>query len=86
MIKPIPTFDPTNAESLNKFLLGTLSGIRRKEIAVEEAHVIAKISDKIIKLNLARIINANRNNNLDPIDFFTPTIVQITIDAANGIL
>ena len=48
-MKTEPTYEVTNYETLNKFLLGTLRDIRKKEINIEEAQAISQISDKIIK-------------------------------------
>ncbi len=79
MITPTPTYEVTNAESLNKYLMGTLTSIRRKEIAVEEADAIAKVSDKIIKNNLTRIMEANRLGDKTPIEFFAPTENKVLI-------
>lgn len=70
MVKPTQTPEVTNYESLNKFLLGTLAQIKRKEIAIEEAEAISKISDKIIKNNLTKILDAKRMKDDTPIDFF----------------
>ena len=79
MIKTTPTFEVTNYETLNKFLLGTLSSIRRKEISIEEAQAISQVSDKIIKNNLTKIMDAKRMNSSNPIDFFEPSDKQVLI-------
>ena len=74
-----PTFEVTNYETLNKFLLGTLKDIRRKQITIEEAQAISQISDKIIKNNLTMIMEHKRTNNDDEIDFFKPINKQVLI-------
>ena len=79
MLQPKPTFEVTNAETLNKFLLGTLTSIRQKEISNDDADSIAKISDKIIKNNLTRIMEANRIGDKSPIEFFEPSNKQVLI-------
>lgn len=78
-MKPEPTYEVTNYETLNKFLLGTLRDIRKKEIAIEEAQAISQISDKIIKNNLTMIMEAKRIGNDAPIEFFEPKNKQIQI-------
>lgn len=65
-----PTYEVVDYESLNKFLLGTLKSIRKKEIAIEEAQAISQISDKIIKNNLTAIMEAKRIGNEEPLEFF----------------
>lgn len=74
-----PTYEVTNYETLNKFLLGTLKDIRRKQITIEEAQAISQISDKIIKNNLTMIMEHKRTNNDDEIDFFKPINKQVLI-------
>jgi len=74
-----PTYEVTNYDTLNKFLLGTLRDIRKKEISIEEAQAISQISDKIIKNNLTMIMEAKRLNSNDAIEFFEPTNKQIMI-------
>ncbi len=69
-MKPVPTYEVTNYETLNKFLLGTLRDIRKKEIAIEEAQAISQISDKIIKNNLTMIMEAKRIGDNNKIKFF----------------
>jgi len=78
-MKPEPTYEVTNYETLNKFLLGTLRDIRKKEIAIEEAQAISQISDKIIKNNLTMIMEAKRIGNSNPIEFFDPSNKQVMI-------
>ena len=78
-MKPEPTYEVTNYETLNKFLLGTLRDIRKKEIAIEEAQAISQISDKIIKNNLTMIMEAKRIGNSNPIEFFEPSNKQVMI-------
>lgn len=78
-MKPEPTYEITNYESLNKFLLGTLRDIRKKEIEVDEAVAISQISDKIIKNNLTMIMEAKRIGSEKPIPFFEPTNKQVLI-------
>lgn len=79
MIEPKPTYEVTNYESLNKLLMGTLAGIRRKEIAVEEATAISQVSDKIIKNNLTKIMDSNRRGDKTEIEFFSPSDKQVLI-------
>lgn len=78
-ITPQPTYEVTNYETLNKFLLGTLSAIRRKEISLEEATAISQISDKIIKNNLTKIMDAKRMGSEEAINFFEPADKQVMI-------
>lgn len=74
-----PTYEITNYDSLNKFLLGTLRDVRTKKIAIEEAQAISQISDKIIKNNLTMIMEAKRTGSESPISFFEPTSKQVMI-------
>jgi hypothetical protein len=74
-----PTYEVTNYETLNKFLLGTLRDIRKKEIAIEEAQAISQISDKIIKNNLTMIMEAKRIGDDNKIKFFEPVNKQVMI-------
>ena len=74
-----PTYEVTNYESLNKFLLGTLKSIRKKEIAIEEAQAISQISDKIIKNNLTAILEAKRTGDETPIEFFDKAANRINL-------
>ncbi len=74
-----PTYEVTNYETLNKFLLGTLRDIRKKEIALEEAQAISQISDKIIKNNLTMIMEAKRVGDDTRIAFFEPSNKQVLI-------
>ena len=78
-MKPEPTYEVTNYETLNKFLLGTLRDIRKKEIAIEEAQAISQISDKIIKNNLTMIMEAKRIGDDSKIKFFEPENKQVMI-------
>lgn len=78
-MKPEPTYEVTNYESLNKFLLGTLRDVRKKELSLEEAQAISQISDKIIKNNLTMIMEARRVGSSEPIDFFIPEPKQVLI-------
>lgn len=78
-MKTEPTYEVTNYETLNKFLLGTLRDIRKKEISIEEAQAISQISDKIIKNNLTMIMEAKRIGNSNSIDFFEPSNKQVII-------
>jgi len=57
-------------KSLNKFLMGTLAQIKRKEISMEEAEAISKVSDKIIKNNLTAILESKRIGADRPLEFF----------------
>jgi hypothetical protein len=66
------TYEVTNYETLNVYLLDTLRDIRKKEIAIEQAHAISRISDKIIKNNLTMLMEAKRIGNYNPIPFFKP--------------
>jgi hypothetical protein len=59
-----------DAAGLNKFLLGTIAQVRRKEIAVEEAECISKLADKVVKLNLVRLMYKKSGNSDTAIDFF----------------
>lgn len=59
-----------NAESLNKYILGCIAGIRTKEVSHEDAEAISKLSDKAIKLNLTRLMYKKEQKNDLPIDFF----------------
>lgn len=70
MINPQRSPDVTNYESMNKFLTGTLNLIRKKEISLEEAEAISKVSDKIIKNNLTAILERKRIKDETPLDFF----------------
>lgn len=80
MLKPETKPDaPVTYEMLNKFLAGTLAQIKRKEISLEEAQTIAKVSDKIIKNNLTAIMDKNRRNDKSDIEFFIPSDKQILI-------
>ena len=74
-----PTYEVTNYETLNKFLLGTLRDIRKKEISIEEAQAISQISDKIIKNNLTMIMEAKRIGSNEPIEFFEPSNKQVMV-------
>jgi hypothetical protein len=74
-----PTYEVTNYETLNKFLLGTLRDIRKKEISIEEAQSISQISDKIIKNNLTMIMEAKRIGTNESIPFFEPSNKQVII-------
>jgi hypothetical protein len=74
-----PSYEVTNYETLNKFLLGTLRDIRKKEIAIEEAQAISQISDKIIKNNLTMIMEAKRIGSNERILFFEPSNKQVMI-------
>lgn len=74
-----PTYEVVNYESLNKFLLGTLKSIRKKEIAIEEAQAISQISDKIIKNNLTAIMEAKRIGNEEPLEFFQKISNKVNI-------
>lgn len=62
-----------NYEDLNELLLTTLISVTDKKIELEEADVISKISDKIIKNNLTKILDAKRTNDKTPIEFFVTT-------------
>lgn len=75
-----PSYSPTNADSLNKFLLGTLRELKNKEVKIEEAEAISKISDKIIKLNLTRLLYKKSVNSEIPIDFFEATSSNLLIE------
>lgn len=79
MLKPIPNYEVTNYETLNKFLMGTLSQIKRKEITIEEAQAISQVSDKIIKNNLTAIMHSKMINSSAPLDFYEPKEKQILI-------
>lgn len=70
MAKKIPNYEPVNYSTLNKFLLGTLAMVRRKDISFEEAEAIAKLSDKVVKNNLTKIMDDNRRGNKGINDFF----------------
>lgn len=59
-----------NADTLNKYLLGVIAGIKSKEVTIDEADAISKVSDKIIKLNLTRIMYKKEKKSDLPIDFF----------------
>jgi hypothetical protein len=74
-----PTYEVTNYETLNKFLLGTIRDIRKKEISIEEAQAISQISDKIIKNNLTMIMEAKRMGSSEPIEFFEPSNKQVMV-------
>lgn len=76
---PSPNYEVTNYDTLNKFLMGTLAMIRRKEINIEEADSISKVSDKIIKNNLTKIMDSNRRGDKNEIAFFTPMDKQVLI-------
>lgn len=76
---PEPTYDVVNYETLNKFLLGVLRDIRKKEIAIEEAQAISQISDKIVKNNLTMIMEAKRIGDKEPLEFFQPSTKQVLI-------
>lgn len=78
-MKPEPTYEVTSYETLNKFLLGTLRDIRKKEISIEEAQAISQISDKIIKNNLTMIMESKRIGSEKPIPFFEPSNKQVLI-------
>lgn len=77
--KPKPVYEPVNYDTLNKFILGTISMVRRKEVEISEADVIAKLSDKVIKNNLTMIMDKNRRNDKTPIKFFEPEDKQVLI-------
>lgn len=77
--KPEQSYEPVNYDTLNKFLLGTLAMVRRKEIDKEEADSVAKLSDKVIKNNLTAIMDKNRRNDKSPIPFFEPEDKQVLI-------
>ena len=79
MTKPDIKPEVTNYESLNKFLLGTLASIRRKEIAIDEACAISQVSDKIIKNNLTKIMYEKMMGNKAQIEFFEPSDKQVLI-------
>ncbi len=68
--KPKPVYEPVDYGTLNKFLLGTIAMVRRKEISTDEAVAIAKLSDKVIKNNLTMIMEKNRLKSKEPIEFF----------------
>ena len=59
-----------NYESLNEFLFETLNGISDGSVDNEKAHTVARVSDKLIKNNLAKVLDAKRRGNTDPIAFF----------------
>jgi len=82
MSTPQPTFEVTNYETMNKFLMGTLTGIRNKSVKVEEAQAISQVADKIIKNNLTMILESKRTNNDAPIEFFHNKAKQIMIGSA----
>lgn len=65
-----PTYNIENAEHLNKFLLGTLREIKTKQVSIEEASVISKVADKVIKHNLTRILYKKLTHSQAPIEFF----------------
>ena len=79
MEAPKPTFEVIDYESLNKFLLGTLSGVRRKEVALDEATVISQVSDKVIKNNLTAIMHKKLIGDKEPLDFFSLKDKQVLI-------
>jgi hypothetical protein len=79
MINQEPKYEVVDYKSLNKFLLGILPALRRKEIEVETAEAISKVSDKIIKNNLTNIMYQKLRGNTSSIDFFEPKESQVTI-------
>lgn len=77
--QPEPSYEVTNYESLNKFLLGTLRDVRKDEISIEKAQAISQISDKIIKNNLTAIMEAKRIGSDEKLEFFEPKEKQALI-------
>jgi hypothetical protein len=75
MIKKEPVYDITDAESLNKFLLGSLSELKRNELQLDKADAISKLADKVVKLNLTRLLYKKAVNSEVPIDFFESTML-----------
>lgn len=78
-MKTEPTYEVINYDTLNKFLLGAIRDIRKKEISIEEAQAISQITDKIIKNNMTMIMEQKRLNNTLPIEFFEPKTNQVLI-------
>lgn len=70
MLNPQRVPEVLDYKSLNKFLMGTITGIKTKETTIEEADAISKIADKIVKNNLTAIMYMKAKNNELPLDFF----------------
>lgn len=51
-----PSMEVKNYDTLNKFLMETITKITTKRITVEEAGAISQIADKIVKNNLTKIM------------------------------
>jgi len=60
-----------DAISLNKYLNGIVTQIKTKEVSIEQADAISKVADKIIKLNLVRLMYSKHKGQENEIDFFT---------------
>lgn len=78
--KPERKPEVVNAATMNKYLMGVITGIRTKEVTVEETEQISKIADKIVKLNLTRIMYMKAKNSELPIDFFEPSENSLLIN------
>ncbi len=79
MKQPQQNPDVTNYDTLNKFLMGTISMVRRKETSIEEAGAISQLADKIVKNNLTLIMDKKRRGDNSEIPFFEPTDKQVLI-------
>lgn len=73
-----PTYDLQTDNDLSKFLLGAIRDVRKAELDVEKAQAISQLTDKYIKLKIARCLEEKLSNNKNVVNIdaeFTKQIV-----------
>ena len=68
MTKTTPTYELKSDSDLSKFLLGAIRYVRKAELDVERAEAISQLSDKYIKLKIARCLEAKITKRTDLLD------------------
>lgn len=65
-----PNYEIKNDNDLGKFLLGAVRDVRKGELDVEKAEAISQLTDKYIKLKIAKVLEAKitRKSNLLEVD------------------
>lgn len=69
---PEPTYEIKTAEDLEKFLLGLLRDIRKKQVDLDTARALSLIADKINKNGVNQIVYKNLTGHKIPIPFYEP--------------
>lgn len=80
MINKEPEYSICNAADLNKFLLVSLTELKKNELQLDKADAISKLADKIVKLNLTRLLYKKAVNSEMPIDFFEASASPVLIE------